>query len=550
MDTALETTPDYNDLKTLCEAQAMQLLTRDEDIKLLQEKIRHLEMKLFGPSSDKRAGGLDSQGELFVLDEDEEVAAKPDPDSSDADDADDPKKAAKPRRKYTGRKPLPEHLPRVDNVVDLDQEEKICCGKEMKHIGVDEREVLECIPAIFFVVRHLVHKYTCNRCNGENGCHGAIATADTPARILPGSSAGNSVVAEVVTNKMVDGLPGYRQAKRFERFGLTLSRRTYTNWLLSVAKKCHVLDKHLRQAVLESSVIQMDETYFQVMNEEGRKDQTKSYMWVMRSVEPTHRLVYYLYHPTRASAVPCVLLDGFRGVVQTDGYKGYDFLDALEFVILVACFAHVRRKFSDIVKASSRKKGKPKSNSTAAKVLKMIRELYAIERQAADYSIEERLALRIKEAKPKLAILKAFLEEHVASFPEQSLTGKAIRYTLRLWPRLVRYADSGIIPIDNNGVENTIRPFVVGRKNWLFAGSPQGAIAMATLYSLLESAKANGWEPFAYCRFLFDHLPNAVSDDELKNLLPHIAQPISATSLESNDRQSLYQLLAQESPSV
>ena len=516
---------------------------RDEDIKNLREKIRHLEMRLFGAKSEKRSAYLgDQQAELFVLEEDEE--AEPEQDR-------EPRRVVGVRRRSsTGRKPLPDHLPRIEKQVDLEPEEKRCCGQEMACIGTDVGEVLESLPAVYYVIRYLIPKYTCPICNGDQGCHGSIATADLPARILPGSSAGNSVVAEVVVNKMADGLPGYRQAKRFERVGLTIAHRTLTNWLLRVAKKCHIMDKLLLQSVFSSGAVQMDETFFQVMGEEGRNNRTKSYMWVMRSVLADCPVVYFVYHPTRASAVPRALLANYSGFIQTDGYKGYDFLDTLEQVSLVACWAHVRRKFHEVLKTTGKKKKKAKNKPYAEQVLSLIGQLYGIEKKAKNQALnaDELAAWRAQEAKPILTALKASLEDQVARFPQQSLTGKAIGYTLRLWPRLVRYADNGIMPIDNNGIENVIRPFVVGRKNWLFAGSPEGAAAMATLFSLIETAKANHWEPYAYLRFLFDHLPNAVGEQELGKLLPHIAQPVPTSFYLDHDRQQFQNHAALEPP--
>lgn len=529
------------DLKAVNQAQG-------EDIKSLREENRYLKMKLFGPKSEK-SPPPEGQQQLFDIDEDEEQAEGNDKPNSNGED----KPATRGERKRNvGRKPLPAHLPRVEKRIDLDPEEKSCCGKEMTCIGEDAREVLECIPAIFYVIRFLIPKYVCTKCGGEKGCHGAVATADLPPRVLPGSSAGNSVVAEVVANKVADGLPGYRQGKRFERFGLTISRRTITNWLLSIGKKCHVMDKLLLETALASGVIQMDETYFQVLDEEGRNNRTKSFMWVIRSVPPHHRVIYYVYHPSRASAVPRALLSGYRGFVQTDGYKGYDFLEPLEHVTLVACWAHVRRKFREALKLSGNGKGRPKKKFYAEGILARIGELYAIEKRAREEGLspEALESTRAHEAWPILTALKASLEDHVSQFPEQSLIGKAIRYTLRLWPRLTRYADSGLVAIDNNGVENVIRPFVIGRKNWLFAGSPRGAGATATLYSLVETAKANGWEPYAYLRFLFDHLPNAIGEEELRKLLPNVAQPIPTAFYVGEDRMRFQESIPEASASI
>jgi transposase len=332
---------------------------------------------------------------------------------------------------------------------------------------------------------------------------------------------------------------------------LAISRRTISNWLISVAKKCHVLDKLLWESVTSSGAIQMDETFFQVMREEGRKNQTKSYMWVMRSIPKESRVVYFAYHPTRASAVPRTLLSGYKGVVQTDGYKGYDFLERLDGIDLVACWAHVRRKFHDACKASGSKGKKGKKSrklSYAERMLGLIRQLYAVEKSARESELAPAAwaELRAQHSKPILAMIKKSLDEHACLFPNQSLTGNAILYTLRLWPRLTHYADTGIVPIDNNAVENVIRPFVIGRKNWLFAGSPTGAKALATLFSLIETAKINQWEPYTYLRYLFDHLPNAVGEDELRRLLPHIAQPIPTSVYVGDDREAFREHLTSE----
>lgn len=435
----------------------------------------------------------------------------------------------------------------MNKIVDL--EDKSCCGSEMKKIGEDVREVLECIPAIYFVIRYIIPKYVCPVCGGDEGCHGTVASQELPARILPGSSAGNSVIAEVVADKIADALPGYRQSKRHQRFELTISRRTVTNWLLNVGKKCHVLEKLLLEAVTDGGTIQMDETPFQVMGEEGRDNTNKSYMWVMRSTAD-RPVTYFKYAATRAAAVPRELLAGYKGVVQTDGYKGYAFLDKDPKITLVACWAHVRRKFNDAIKASPKRKKSKMSH--AEKAVSMIGELYAVEKciRHDQLTPDEALTLRQREAKPRLEAFKHWLDDHATKVPQSSLLGKAIHYALQLWPRLVRYADSGTIPIDNNGIENAIRPFVLGRKNWMFAGSPEGADALAILYSLVETAKSCGWEPYAYLRFLFDHLPNAIGDEERRRLLPNIAQPVPTSFFVGNDSKFFQDTLALETTSV
>ncbi len=438
------------------------LAAKEEELKIAFAKLEYLELKLFGPSSEKVVGNLpDGQLALFHLDED--AVAEPEQEIEPK-----PPRPTERKSKPTGRKPLPKELPRVTRVLDLEPEEKQCCGQSMATLGEDVREVLECLPAVFFVVQTILPKYVCQVCHGQNGCHGAVAQAEPATQLLPKSSAGNTVLAEIVVNKIADGLPAYRQSKRFRRFDLKISRRTVVNWLSSVAKHCHVLDKLLLEDVVSEPALQMDETYFQVLGEDGRANQTKSYMWVMRSLNPDRPVIYYVYSPTRAAKVPRDLLDGFQGIVQTDGYKGYDFLENTTGVSLAACWSHVRRKFVTQTKGARRKKkNRSKTKTFAENAVSRIQELYAIERKAKEQglhvdAIRERRNL---EARPILDDMKQWFLDHIADFPASSPTRNAIAYALRLWDRLTLYLDHGHIPIDNNGVENIIRPFVIGRKN-------------------------------------------------------------------------------------
>jgi len=245
-------------------------------------------------------------------------------------------------------------------------------------------------------------------------------------------------------------------------------------------------------------------------------------MWIFRGGPQKHPGIIFEYHPSRAGDVAATFLKDYTGVVQTDGYAGYGFIDGIQEILHMACWAHVRRKFFEVVKAAGKPKDGKKKSGNADQALKYIRQLYKIEKDAKKNGLsnEQLLKERQEKAKPVLDEFKRWLNVKVDEAPPKSLLGKAIHYALNQWHRLVVYADTGHVSPDNNMAENTIRPFVVGRKNWLFSGTPEGATASAALYSLIETAKANGLEPYWYLRHLIENLPDAMTEDDYKALLP------------------------------
>jgi len=255
-------------------------------------------------------------------------------------------------------------------------------------------------------------------------------------------------------------------------------------------------------------------------------------MWVYRGGDPQKPVLIYQYQPTRSGQVPLKFLDGYQGYVQTDGYNGYDVLGRQPTIKLVGCWAHVHRKFVEVINA----KANPKKQDHAEQALSYIQQLYALEKHAEEkeFSPDQRYALRQDEAKAILSEFKKWLNQTSVITPPKGLLGKAVKYTLRNWDRLARYIEDGRIRPDNNLAENAIRPFVLGRKNWLFSGHPNGAQASAAIYSLIETAKANGLKPYEYLRFLLDRLAHAESEDDYKKLLPQsvdasllaISQPV------------------------
>ena len=261
-----------------------------------------------------------------------------------------------------------------------------------------------------------------------------------------------------------------------------------------------------------------------MLKEPGKSPQSQSYLWVLRGGVREHPLVYYEYDPSRSAEVPKRLLRGFQGFLQTDGYEGYTALGAEPGIVHVGCWAHTRRKFDEALRGQgkSKKKGAKRTakESRARQALSQIQALYRIERELKEASPEERHAARQARSKPLLEKLRSWLDASIDSVPPQSLTGKALHYMDGQWPKLVRVLDDGRIPLDTNLVENAIRPFVIGRKNWLFADTVAGARASANLYGLIETAKANGIEPGRYLAHLFEVLPTVTSADQLDALLP------------------------------
>jgi len=429
-------------------------------------------------------------------------------------------------RKKRGRRPLPEFLPVREILHDLSDEEKVCphdACHTMKEIGRDTSDQLEFIPAQVEILRHVRPKYACPSCKE------GVSIAPMPPLPVPKSIATPSLLAQVATSKYADGLPLYRQEKIFERLGLDLSRATLAHWMVKMGDLVDPLVERIKEEIRAYDLVQCDETPFQVLKEPGKTAQSQSYLWALRGGALEHPLIYYEYDPSRSGEVPKRLLRGFEGFLQTDGYEGYSAIGREPKVVHVGCWAHARRKFDEALrgqKSKSKKKTKKTAReSVARQAMGQIQALYRIEKKLNDVSPEERHRVRQAESLPLVEALREWLDDSIDRVPPQSLTGKAMAYLDRQWPKLVRVFEDARIPLDTNRVENVIRPFVVGRKNWLFADTTAGARASANLYGLIETAKANGIEPWAYLRHVFDALPRATSPDQIEALLPQNVDP-------------------------
>jgi len=482
--------------------------------RLLEEKFLTLQHKFFARQSEKLSEAEQKQVRLFnEIEEGPGEQAKKEPE-------DELCEVASHKRKKRGRKSLPDDLPRREIVHELNEEESrcSCCGKTRPVIGGDTSEELDIIPARIEVIHHVRKKYgPCDCQESSETQQPAILTAPMPARMIPGSIASAGLLAYVLTSKFCDGLPLYRQQKIFQRINVEISRSTMCNWAIATAGRCADLIDLMWKDALSGPLIRMDETTVQVLKEPNRPPTSKSFMWVAVGYPEIEKpVVLYHYHHSRSQQIPVDILSDYRGYVQTDGYRGYDAACAPAGIVHVGCFAHVRRKFFDAEKHS-------RNSGGARKGLSYIQKLYAIEKElrGKDLQSDDFVRIRRERVETVLSQFRSWLEERRETVIPESLLGKAVLYALREWTKLIRYLDAWYLTPDNNAAEQAIRPFVVGRKAWLFSDTPRGAHASATLYSLIESAKINGLEPYRYLRFLFTRLPATHSPEELKRLLPY-----------------------------
>jgi transposase len=480
----------------------------DAKILSLQEQLNLALARRYAASSEKL-----SPDQIYLFDEAEvEALVSTDEQAEEEETVEVPAHT----RKKRGRKPLPDLLPRVEVVHDIAAEHRHCPhdGKPLVEIGEVSSEQLDIVPAKIQVIRHIRKQYACK-------CGQCIKTAPLPAQPIPKSLASPGLLAHITVSKYADALPLYRQETILQRIGVDIPRATLANWMIKAGTLIQPVINLLRDRLLDYDMMQMDETTVQVLNEPGKSAQSKSYLWLQRGGPPEQPIVLFDYDASRSQSVPSRLLEGYAGYLQTDGYSGYNAVVNANQLVHVGCMAHARRKFSEAVKAQ----GKNKKTGKAQHGLALIQKLYRVEKQARAFSPEGRHAHRQEHAKPILERMRSWLDESLPTVPPGSATGKALNYLNNEWGKLVRYLDDGRLEIDNNLAESAIRPFVIGRKNWLFSQSVAGVKASANLYSLIETAKANGLEPYAYLRHLYTYLPRATSVEDIEALLPGNIDP-------------------------
>ena len=487
---------------------------------LLKERLAKMMHKMFAAKSEARGT---EQKDMFFNEAEAHSAATQAVPAQEESQADQGTDVASHKRKR-GRKPLDPALPRQVERHELPVSERICPhdGATLTEIGVEVSEQIEVIPQQVRVIRHERVKYACPCCDG------ALRLAPKPAQIIPKGLFTAGALAWMTTAKYEDGLPLYRQAALLGRFGGTdLSRNTMAASMVRVGQAVQPIINLLRDHLLDSPITFGDETRVQVLKEPGRAAQTQSFMWAQMTdgsgptgTGPPIRL--FGYSPSRSAGAAQDLYAGIRvgSVLMSDGYEVYNQIARLHQLVHLGCWAHCRRYFIEALDALP--KHARTSEQPAVQFIELIGQLYAVESRADDCKMDPqaRLDERQRHSVPVLERIQALLLTYLHAVVPGSLLGKALHYLSAQWLKLSRFVTDGSYPIDNNPCENAIRPFVVGRRNWLFADTVGGANASANLYSLLQTCKVNGIDPHRYLAALFTALPLAKTVDDYEALLP------------------------------
>jgi transposase len=480
----------------------------------LMEEYQLLLYKRFGRAAEQLLKDTKQQL-LFTEDETQKTDIGKNSQETERDEAQDIKGY---KRHKAGRKPIAEHLHREKVIIDISDEDKKCaCGATLVRIGEEVSEKLHIEPPRIKVIQYIRYKYACRECEGtEDEDKATVRIAPVSPSIIPRSIVTPGLLSTIMIQKYQDHLPFYRQESQFERIGVRISRQDMSNWQQQAYIKLLPLFGLLKEAVKSGLVMGMDETTVQVMGTEGKSDTSKSYMWLARGGPPGKPVVLFSYRESRAAKHLPPFLEGFKGYLQTDGYEGYDAaLASFPEVRHVGCFAHARRYFFEAAKVGDK-------SVLAKEAIGYIGKLYKIEKELRDKKLSEVqfLSERGKEATKVLDTFKGWLDRRAQEIPPSLRLGKAIHYTLGQWDKLAAYLECAYLTPDNNACENAIRPFVLGRKNWLFNKSPAGAESSCGMYSLIETAKQNGLEPFRYLYALFQRSPFITSENEWEDLLP------------------------------
>lgn len=423
----------------------------------------------------------------------------------------------KPRASNGGRPVrniLPSDMPRevIRHELPVDQRQCACCGGELHEIGVEASEQLDIVPATVAVLRHERVKYGCR------GCETGVTTAPMPKQPIPKSLASPATLAHIAVAKYADHLPLYRQEELWDRLGVTLDRGTMASWMIRCGELVRPLINLMRDDMVKDGVVHIDESPIRVLDKKrhGKKSESDGYMWVLSRAGPGPHAHIFTYDPTRSGKVAADLLADFKGVAVTDGYSGYKSLGK-QGITRSGCWAHVRRKFFE---ATEREEDQSRS-SVAHQMLRQIQRLYRVERAIAALDAEQRLAIRRRISRRIMRRIEAVLNQWIGVVPSRTATGKALNYLHKEWEALQVFLREAPVPIDNNRVENAIRPMALGKKNWLFAATTAGADASGNIYSLIQTAIVNDLEPQAYLARVFAELPNAVTASDVAKLLPY-----------------------------
>ena len=482
---------------------------------LLHEEVCRLRRALFCSKSERFIVGclIEPKGTLFNEAEEEfELCGPPLPPGFGKAESSKPK-GRRRSSKSGGRKPLPKDLPRKRVVHDLSEEAKKCNadGSELKRIGEEVVEKLEFQPATLIVVDHVYPKYACPSCKGE------IKQAPAEPCVLPRSQCGPGLLAQIIMGKYFLGLPLYRQEKDFEEMGIELKRTSMARWVVKSHNFLKPLLSLMKSKLDALEVAHADETVLQVLKEKGKPATSKSYMWTMCSGRDDPPMVWYEYHRGRGKESAEHLLKNFRGLLHVDGYGGYNSIVLANDLTRVGCWAHGRRYFDSAKKNGSKKaSGRGLTN----RFLSLIQKLFLLERKWEECNHEKRLEERKVHSKPVVEEIETLLEEAELKVVPKSKLGNAVGYLRNEWEHLTVFLKDGRAELSNNRKENFIRPYVIGRKGWLFSDTVAGAEASAGLYSLMITARANGIHARPYLISLFTELPHVLAENPDADLTP------------------------------
>ena len=514
---------EQNQLLDVKSAELAQVLLQN---RWLMEQLKLNKRKLFGSSSE--------QLDQMVMEQFTHLFNEAE--AWDADSVEPAKKAEKkkPRKRRSGSigDVIPEGTPVEVVEHPLPEHERVCsvCGSELVEIGVEIHRSLQMKPAEFWVQEDRYPTYVCKACEKETGEANVVSTPMEPT-VIPGSFASPSAIAHLAVQKYVMYSPLYRLEQEFDRQGLKLSRQTMSNWLLTATEDwLQPIYNVLHQQLRKEKVLHGDETTLQVLHEKDKSATSRSYMWLYRtSGDAEQPVVLYDYQPNRKAENAEMFLDGFSGWLHADGYQGYHRLP--ENIRVVGCWAHARRKFDEALTTVPKEQ---QSASKPAEALCHFAKLFQMEQDFAALTVEERFTKRLEQEKPVLEALLAWANRLKPQTAPKSALGKALHYLLEQWPYLVRYLEDGRLELSNNRAERSIKPFVMGRKNFLFCNTPGGAQSSAVLYSLIETAKETGLDPYRYLLWVLERAPElAQAADEAwaEKLIPAEAPAECSASL-------------------
>ena len=488
-----------------------------EENQYLKEQIAQLKKMAFGSRTEKSKRVLGDNEEINLFNE-AEVEAK-----ASAPEPTIEVPAHQRRKKQSGRREeILRSFPHEERVTTLPEDQRICkrCGSPLISMGREKvRTSVKFIPATIKVIDFYRETFQCLECRKQN--HFSIEKPVMPQPVLAKSIASPSSIAHVICQKYLLSMPLYRQEQEWKSIGLMLSRATLANWVIRPTEDWLMpVVERMHMYLLQLPVIHADETPVQVLNEKNRKNTTKSFMWVYTNGEYEVRwqIRIYEYHSGRSGSFAADFLAGFHGILQTDGYSGYEKISCEAHAL---CWVHARRYFVEAIPTGLEKE--EIAETTSGQALNRINELFALDKELAELPVAERQQERLRLEKDKLEALFMWLKTVQPETAPKSALGKAVNYVLNHQEGLSVYLLHGAAAMSNNICERAIRNFTIGRKNWLFSGSPKGAAASAAAYSMIETSKANGLDPFKYLTYLFTKLPNMdfkIHPELLDSVLP------------------------------